>query len=214
MSELNANVTQLTLAPPAVIQGSKKSDKIVYSDIVQNGKKGIFVNLKSKTPDHKPTLYSYNTTYMYVYIKYTEELEMVLLSVLKNMDSDSYELLQDKFLIAGVLDKYKAEGFVKAKIDIYKFGPSFFQQLEEGKKGKKGMKNLPHGDFQNDIITNRIYSLKIGGVWRKDNSPDSGFLIRVLAVLVKEIKKHVDEEEEENNKAFKELLQSRIQEDE
>ena len=47
MSALNANVTQSTVTPLTLIQGTKKSDKITYSDIIQNGKKGVFVNLKS-----------------------------------------------------------------------------------------------------------------------------------------------------------------------
>ena len=146
---------------------------------------------------------------MYLYIEYTEELEMVLLSILENMDSDSYEELQENYLIQGVLDKYKNDKFVKAKVDIYKFGPSFFQQAEEGKKGKKGMKNLLYEEFLYVTITKGVLSLKTGGVWRKDNSPDSGFSISVLAVLVKVLKNHVEEEEENDDKAFTELLQSK-----
>ena len=94
------------------------------------------------------------------------------------MDVESNDLLQDKFLIAGVLQKYKEDGYIKVKIDIDKFGKSFFQQEEEGKKGKKILKNMNYEDFENDnIITNGVYSLKIGGVWRKENSTSSGFSI-------------------------------------
>ena len=206
----NDSIKQLTLSPPATINGSKKSEKIIYSDIVQNGKKGIFVNLNSRTPDHKPTLYCFNDKNIYVYIKYTEELELIFMEIIENMDVDSNDSLTDKFLISGVLDKYKADGFIKAKVDVHKFGASFFQQFDEGKKGKKGFKNLPYDDFQNDVITDGIYSLKIGGVWRKDKTPDSGFSIRVLAVLVNSLRKSIDEEEENDDNAFNELMNSRV----
>ena len=133
---------------------------------------------------------------MYVYIKYTEELEMVFMEIIENMDVESNDLLQDKFLISGVLEKYKEDGYIKVKIDINKFGKSFFQQEEEGKKGKKVVKNMNYEDFENDnIITNGIYSLKVSGVWRKENSTSSGFSIKVLAVLVNSFYKSSNEEE-------------------
>ena len=130
------------------------------------------------------------------------------------MDVDSDEILNEKLLIDGVLEKYKSDGFIKAKVDIHKFGPSFFQQADEGKKGKKAIKNLPYYDFQVDDITNGTYSLKIDGVWRKDKSPDSGFSIRVLAILVNSFQKNVIEEEENDDEAFKELLKSKVVNDE
>ena len=210
MSVSNETLTQLILTPPATIQGSKKSDRIIYSDIVSNGKKGIYVNLNSRTPEHKPTLHKFNDKNMYVYIKYTEELEMILMEIIENMDVESNDLLQDKFLITGVLEKYKEEGFIKAKVDILKFGNSFFQQVEEGKKGKKSVKNMAYEEFENDnIITDGVYSLKVGGVWRKDNSPSSGFSIRVLAVLVNNFHKTSTDEEENDDSAFNELLKTR-----
>ena len=203
-------MSHLILTPPTTIQGSKKSEKIVYSDIVSNGKIGIYVNLNSKTPEHKPTFHKFNDKNMYVYIKYTEELEMVLMEIVEKVDVESNEALQDKFLIAGVLDKYKEEGYVKAKVDILKFNTSFFQTIEEGKKGKTTFKNLSYEDFESDsTITNGIYSLKIGGVWRKENSPSSGFSIKVLAVLVNTFHKNTNDDEENDDAAFKELLKSR-----
>ena len=151
-------MTDLILTPPTTIQGSKKSDKIIYSDIVSNGKKGIYVNLNSKTPEHKPTFHKFNDKNMYVYIKYTEDLEMVLMEIVENVDIESNEALQDKFLISGVLDKYKEEGYIKAKVDILKFNTSFFQTIEEGKKGKETFKNLPYEDFESETtITDGIY---------------------------------------------------------
>ena len=213
MSESNKDLTQIILTPPTTIKGSKKTDKIIYSDIISNGKKGIYVNLNSKTPEHKPTLYKFNDKNMYIYIKYTEELEMVFMEIIENMDVESNDLLQDKFLISGVLEKYKEDGFIKVKIDIHKFGNSFFQQIEEGKKGKKISKNIPYEDFENDnIITNGIYSLKIGGVWRKENATSSGFSIRVLAVLVNSFYKSSTEEEENDDSAYQELLKMRCNE--
>ena len=212
MSESNKDLTQIILTPPTTIKGSKK-DKITYSDIVSNGKKGIYLNLNSKTPEHKPTLYKFNDKNMYIYIKYTEELEMAFMEIIENMDVESNDLLQDKFLITGVLEKYKEDGFIKVKIDIHKFGKSFFQQIEEGKKGKKIAKNIPYEDFENEnIITNGVYSLKIGGVWRKENSTSSGFSIRVLAVLVNSFYKASSEEEENDDSAYQELLKSRCNE--
>ena len=213
MSESNNALTQIILTPPTTLKGSKKTDKIIYSDIVSNGKKGIFVNLNSKTPEHKPTLYKFNDKNMYIYLKYTEELEMVFMEIIDNMDVESNDLLQDKFLIFGVLEKYKEDGFIKVKVDLHKFGNSFFQQIEEGKKGKKIAKNIPYEDFENDnIITNGIYSLKIGGVWRKENSTSSGFSIRVLAVLVNSFYKSSTEEEENDDSAYQELLKTRCTE--
>ena len=212
MSESNNDLTQIILTPPTTIKGSKK-DKIIYSDIVSNGKKGIYLNLNSKTPEHKPTLFKFNEKNIYIYIKYTEELEMAFMEIIDNMDVESNDLLQDKFLISGVLDKYKEDGFIKVKVDIHKFGNSFFQQIEEGKKGKKVAKNIPYEDFENEnIITNGVYSLKIGGVWRKENSTSSGFSIRVLAVLVNSFYKASSEEEENDDSAFQELLKSRCNE--
>ena len=82
MSVSNESITQLTLSPPTTIQGSKRSDKIICSDIVQNGRKGVYVNLNSRTPEHKPTLYRFNDKNMYVYIKYTEEFKMLLLEII------------------------------------------------------------------------------------------------------------------------------------
>ena len=214
MSESNKDLTQVILTPPTTIKGSKK-DKIIYSDIVSNGKKGIFLNLNSKTPENKPTLFKFNDNNMYIYIKYTEELEMVFMEIIDNMDVESNDLLQDKFLISGVLEKYKEDGFIKVKVhvDTHKFGKSFFQQIEEGKKGKKIAKNIPYEDFENEnIITNGVYSLKIGGVWRKENSTSSGFSIRVLAVLVNSFYKASSEEEENDDSAYQELLKSRCNE--
>ena len=212
MSESNNDLTQIILTPPTTIKGSKK-DKIIYSDIVSNGKKGIYLNLNSKTPEHKPTLFKFNEKNMYIYIKYTEELEMAFMEIIDNMDVESNDLLQDKFLISGVLEKYKEDGFIKVKVDIHKFGNSFFQQIEEGKKGKKIAKNIPYEDFENEnIITNGVYSLKIGGVWKKENSTSSGFSIRALAVLVNSFYKASSEEEENDDSAFQELLKSRCNE--
>ena len=62
---------------------------------------------------------------------------MVLMGIIENMDIESSDLLQDKFLIAGVLEKYKEDGYIKVKVDVHTFGNSFFQKVEEGKKGKK-----------------------------------------------------------------------------
>ena len=212
MSESNNDLTQIILTPPTTIKGSKK-DKIIYSDIVSNGKKGMYLNLNSKTPEHKPTLFKYNDKNIYIYLKYTEELETALMEIIDNMDVESNDLLQDKYLISGVLDKYKDDGFIKVKVDIHKFGNSFFQQIEEGKKGKKIAKNIPYEDFENEnIITNGVYSLKIGGVWRKENSTSSGFSIRVLAVLVNSFYKANSEEEENDDSAYQELLKSRCNE--
>ena len=206
----NETLTQIILAPPTTIKGSKKTDKIIYSDIVSNGKKGIYVNLNSRTPEHKPTLHKFNDKNMYVYIKYTEELEMVLMEIIENMDVESNDLLQDKFLITGVLEKYKEDGYIKVKVDVHKFGNSFFQQIEEGKKGKKIVKNMAYEEFENDIIiTGGIYSLKVGGVWRKENSTASGFSIRVLAVLVNTFFKNTTDEEENDDSAYQELLKTR-----
>ena len=207
------NLTQIILTPPTTIKGSKKTDKIIYSDIVINGKKGVYLNFDSNTPEHKPTLFKFNDKNMYIYLKYTEELEMAFLEIIDNMDVESNDLLQDKFLISGVLEKYKEDGFIKVKVDLHKFGNSFFQQIEEGKKGKKIFKNIPYEDFENDnIITNGVYSLKIGGVWRKENSTSSGFSIRVLAVLVNSFYKSSTEEEENDDTAYQELLKSRCNE--
>ena len=210
MSVSNETLTQIILTPPNTIKGSKKTEKIVYSEIISNGKKGIFVNVNSKTPDHKQTLYKFNDKNMDVYIKYTEELEMVFMEIIENMDVESNDLIQDKFLIAGVLEKYKEDGYIKVKIDINKFGKSFFQQEEEGKKGKKVIKNMNYEDFENDnIITNGVYSLKISGVWRKENSTSSGFSIKVLAVLVNSFYKSSNEEEENEDSGYQQLLKTR-----
>ena len=209
MSVSNETLTQIILTPPNTIKGSKKNEKIVYSEIIANGKKGVFVNVNSKTPDSKQTLYKFNDMNRYVYIKYTEELEMVFMEIIENMDVESNDLLQDKFLIAGVLQKYKEDGYIKVKIDIDKFGNSFFQQEEEGKKGKKILKNMNYEDFENDnIITNGVYSLKIGGVWRKENSTSSGFSIKVLAVLVNLFYKSSNEEENDET-GYQHLLTTR-----
>ena len=200
-----------TLTPPTTIKGSKK-EKITYSDIIANGRKGIYLNLDSKTPEHKPTLFKFNDKNMYIYIKYTEVLEMIFMEIIDKMDVESNDLLQDKFLITGVLEKFKDDGFIKVKIDNHKFGKSFFQQIEEGKKGKKITKNMPYEDFENEnIITNGIYSLKIGGVWRKENSTSSGFSIRVLAVLVNSFYKSTNEEEENDETEYTELLNLRYE---
>ena len=210
MSVSNETLTQIILTPPNTIKGSKKTEKIVYSEIISNGKKGIFVNVNSKTPDHKQTLYKFNDKNMDVYIRYTEELEMVFMEIIENMDVESNDLIQDKFLIAGVLEKYKEDGYIKVKIDINKFGKSFFQQEEEGKKGKKVIKNMNYEDFENDnIITNGVYSLKISGVWRKENSTSSGFSIKVLAVLVNSFYKSSNEEEENEDSGYQQLLKTR-----
>ena len=210
MSVSNETLTQIILTPPTTIKGSKKTDKIVYSDIISNGKKGVYVNLNSKTPEHKQTLYKFNDKNMYIYIKYTEEMEMVFMEIIENMDVESNDLLQDKFLISGVLEKYKEDGYIKVKIDLHKFGNSFFQQIEEGKKGKKVVKNMSYEDFENDnIITNGVYSLKVSGVWRKENSTSSGFSIKVLAVLVNSFYKSSNEEEENDDSAYQQLLKTR-----
>ena len=209
MSVSNETLTQIILTPPNTIKGSKKNEKIIYSETISNGKKGVFVNVISKTPDSKQTLYKFNDRNMYVYIKYTEELEMVFMEIIENMDVESNDLIQDKFLIAGVLQKYKEDGYIKVKIDIEKFGKSFFQQEEEGKKGKKILKNMDYEDFENDnIITNGVYSLKISGVWRKENSTSSGFSIKVLAVLVNSFYKSSNEEENDET-SYKHLLTTR-----
>ena len=209
---LNPPLQQIILTPPSTIKGSKK-EKITYCDIICNGKKGIYLNFNSKTPEHKPTLFKFNDKNMYIYIKYTEELETAFMEIIDNMDVESSDLLQDKFLISGVLEKYKDDGFIKVKVDIHKFGKSFFQQIEEGKKGKKVAKNIPYEDFENEnIITDGVYSLKIGGVWRKENSTSSGFSIRVLAVLVNSFYKSSNEEEENDDTAYQELLKSRCDE--
>ena len=193
----NDTLTQIFLTPPNTIKSSKKNEKIVYSEIVANGKKGIFVNVNSKTPDNKQTLYKFNERNIYIYVSYTEEMEMVFMEIIENMDVESDDLLQDKFLIAGVLQKYKEDGYIKLKIDIDKFGKTFFQQEEEDKKGKKMiLKNMNYENFENDnIITNGVYSLKISGVWRKENSTSSRFSIKVLAVLVNSFYKSSNEEE-------------------
>ena len=213
MSVSNNDLTQIILTPPTTIKGSKKTDKIIYSDIVSNGKKGVYLNLNSKTPEHKPTLFKFNDKNMYIYLKYTEELEMALIEIVENMDVEFNDLLQDRFLISGVLEKYKEDGYIKIKVDIHKFGNSFFQQIEEGKKGKKIAKNIPYEEFENEnIITSGVYSLKIGGVWRKENTTSSGFSIRVLAVLVNSFYKSSTEEEENDDSAFQELLKTRCNE--
>ena len=137
-------------------------------------------------------------------------MEMVLMEIIENMDVESNDLIQDKFLISGVLEKYKEDGYIKVKVDVHKFGNSFFQQIEEGKKSKKVVKNMPYEDFENEnIITNGIYSLKVSGVWRKENSTSSGFSIRVLAVLVNSFYKSSTEEEENDNSAYQQLLKTR-----
>ena len=183
MTELKKNLTkfilspplsQVILTPPSTIKGSKK-EKIIYSDIVCNGKKGIYLNFNSKTPEHKPTLYKFNDKNMYIYIKYTEDLEGSFMEIIDNMDVESNDLLQDKYLITGVLEKYKEDGFIKV------------------------------------IITNGVYSLKIGGVWRKENSTSSGFSIRALAVLVNSFYKASSEEEENDDSSYQELLNSRYE---
>ena len=69
---------------------------------------------------------------------------------------------------------------------------------------------MSYEDFENDnIITNGIYSLKVGGVWRKENCTSSGFSIRVLAVLVSGFYKSSTEEEENDDSAYQELLKTR-----
>ena len=172
-------------------------------------KKGIYFNLNSKTPEHKPTLFKFNDKNMYIYIKYTEEFELALMEIIDNTDKISNDLLQDKFLISGVLEKYKEDGYIKVKVDLHKFGNSFFQQIEEDKKGKKIAKNMPYEDFENENrITSGIYSLKIGGVWRKENTTSSGFSIRVLAVLINSFYKS-SEEEENDDTEYQELLKAR-----
>ena len=137
-------------------------------------------------------------------------MEIVLMKIIENMDVESNELLHEKFLITGVLEKYKEDGYIKVKVDLHKFGKSFFQQIEEGKKGKKVVKNMEYEDFENDnIITNGVYSLKVGGVWRKENSTSSGFSIRVLAILVNGFYKSSTEEEENDDSAYQQLLKTR-----
>ena len=140
---------------------------------------------------------------------------MVFMEIIENMDVESDDLLQDKFLIAGVLQKYKEDGYIKLKIDIDKFGKTFFQQEEEeDKKGKKTkiLKNMNYEDFENDnIITNGVYSLKISGVWRKENSTSSGFSIKVLAVLVNSFYKSSNEEENDET-GYLHLLATRSNE--
>ena len=208
---LNPPLQQVILTPPTTIRGTHK-EKITYCDIICNGKKGIYLNFNSKTPEHKPTLFKFNDKNMYIYIKYTEDLETAFMEIIDNMDVESSDLLQDKFLISGVLEKFKDDGFIKVKVDIHKFGKSFFQQIEEGKKGKKITKNIPYEDFENEnMITDGVYSLKIGGVWRKENSTSSGFSFRVLAVLVNSFYKSTNEEEENDDTAYQELLKSRYE---
>ena len=135
MSMSNKDFTQLTITSPTVISGGKKNEKIVYADIVKNGKKGVYFNLKSCTPAFKPALAKFNESNIYVYIKYNEDLETILLNVLEGMDRDSDLTLKEKFLIISTLEKYKEEGFIKAKVDKNRFGASFFQQPIKGRNG-------------------------------------------------------------------------------
>ena len=186
-----------------------RKKKTVYSDIVKNGKKGIYFNLQSCTPAFKPALSKYNESNIYVYIKYNEILETILLEILKGMDRDSDLTLKEKFLVIPTLEKYKEEGFIKAKVDKHRFGVSFFQQPIEGKNGKKELKNISHEDLQYDMISNGVFTLKIGGVWRKENTDEAGFSFRLLAVLVKAIQKPTQEEEFEEEE-LQELLKSRL----
>ena len=65
----NKDFTQLTITSPTVISGSKKNEKTAYADIVKNGKKGVYLNLRSGTPPYKPALSKYNESNIYVYIK-------------------------------------------------------------------------------------------------------------------------------------------------
>ena len=208
MSVTNNVLTQHKLSSPTAISGSKKNERIIYSEIIRNGKKGIFLNLNSCTPPYKSALVKFNERNMYIYINYTEELELLLTDVVDKMGDDDREILEEKFLLYSVLNKYKEDGYIKAKIDMLNFGESFFQQPTEGKNGKKELKNLPYEDFQYDAITEGIFSLKISGVWRRENTSEAGISIRVLAVLVKSFH-NITQDEEYEEESVKNLLNSR-----
>ena len=209
MGVSNNDFTQLTISSPTTIAGSNQRNKIVYRDIIKNGKKGIYLNLQSRTPDLKPSLSKYKSNDIYVYIRYNENLEVVLIKILEGMDRESDLTLKEKFHVIPTLEKYKEDGYIKAKVDTSRFSASFFQQPIEGKNGKKELKNISHEDLQYDVIMDGIYSLKIGGVWRKENTDEAGFSFRVLAVLVNTIQKPSKEEEFEEE-AIQELLDSRF----
>ena len=53
-----------------------------------------------------------------------------------------------------------------------------------------------------------VFSLKISGVWRRENTPDAGFSIRVLAVLVKSFH-NINQDEEYEEESIKNLLKQR-----
>ena len=57
------------------------------------------------------------------------------------------------------------------------------------------LKNVSYEDLQYDMITNGVFTLKIGGVWRKENTDEAGISFRVIAVLVNAIQKPMQEEE-------------------
>ena len=85
----------------------------------------------------------------------------------------------------------------------------FSNKRKRARKEKKILKNMNYEDFENDnIITNGVYSLKIGGVWRKENSTSSGFSIKVLAVLVNSFYKSSNEEENDET-GYQHLLTTR-----
>ena len=201
-------IAQHKLSSPTAISGSKKNEKIIYSEIVRNGKKGVFVNLKSSTPPYKSVLTKFNERNMYVFINYTEELELLLIDTVDKMSDDDRAILEERFLISSVLNKCKEDGYIKAEVDMVNFGESFFQQPTEGKNGKKEFKNLSYEGFQYDAITDGVFSLKISGVWRRENTPDAGFSIRVLAVLVKSYH-NINQDEEYEEESIKNLLAQR-----
>ena len=143
MSMSNEDFTQLTISSPTVIPGGNNNEKIVYADIVKNGRKGVLFNLLSCTPPLKPTLSKFNESNLYVLIKYNEILEAVLSKILEGMDRDSDLTLKEKFLVIPTLEKYRADGFIRAKVDKSRFGASFFQQPIKGKNGEEKLKNIP-----------------------------------------------------------------------
>ena len=204
--------TELTaqdkLSSPTAIAGSKKNERIIYSELIREGKKGVFLNINSSTLPYKSVLAKFNERNMYIYINYTEKFEAYLMNTIDRINVDDRAILEERFLISSVLNKYKEDGYVKAKIDMVNFGESFFQQPTEGKNGKKEFKNLPYEGFQYDAITEGVFSLKISGVWRRENTSDAGFSIRVLAVLVKSfLNSNQDEEFEEEE--IKKLIKDR-----
>ena len=60
------------------------------------------------------------------------------------------------------------------------------------------------------MIANGVFSLKIGGIWRKENTDEAGFSFRLLGVLVGTMQKPSQEKEIEEEE-IQELLKSRLQ---